>query len=137
MSGPYIKIGTAAQARFADGSPVTTKAQFIGWHRERLAEAGDVARAWPCDLPVVAQVNHGRWIASCPNCQGPMPTHPEWGIGCCGDCGCIAGRVVFPAQVEAIETLLLQRPLRKTQNWLPSESVTDLMAENEAHGVTE
>lgn len=131
---PYIRISTAADLRFADRSPVTSAAAYLGWHRERLGDAG-VAQAWPCDLPVQARVNHGRWLTDCPNCKGGALTHPVWKVACCGECGCVMRIVEFPENVSAIEVVLLARSTRDVQNWVPGETVTDLLRENAEHGV--
>lgn len=131
----YVRIETAEDLRFPDRSSVPTPAAFLGWHRHMLEERGAVARAWVCDLQVEARIEHGRWIACCPNCRTGSRTHPEWGLGCCGECGCIFRRVTFPPNVAEIERVLLRRPLRWTQNWLPGETLADLERENANHGL--
>lgn len=132
---PYVRISTAADLRFSDKTGVASAAAYLGWHREKLADLGNVAEAWPCDLPVPARVNHGRWITDCPNCKGGAFTHPDWKLACCGECGCVMRRVEFPVAVAAIEVVLLARPTRDVQNWLPDETVADLLRENAEHGV--
>ena len=42
---------------------------------------------------------------------------------------------MWPANVAAIEAVLLQRPDPQTRNWRPGEAMGVLRAENEAHGV--
>lgn len=136
MPGRFLKIATAEVLRFTDRTPVRSPADYLGWHRERLAEAGDVARAWSCALPVSARVNHGRWIVPCVNCRTATAlTHPAWRLACCGDCGCVLTNVLFTNDWSAIEGVLLERPDRATQNWLPAETLADLARENDAHGV--
>jgi hypothetical protein len=133
---PYVRLSSAADLRFADQTPVTSAAAYLGWHRGHLYAAGAVAQEWPLSSPVLARVNHGRWIADCPNCRcGPL-THPEWRLACCGECGCVMTNVVFPADLDQIVDLLLRRPTRPTQNWAPPETVADLARENAANGVT-
>jgi hypothetical protein len=131
---PYVRISTAVDLRFSDKSRVTSAASYLGWHQERLAEA-ETVKAWACDLPVPARINHGRWLTDCPNCHGGALTHPEWKLACCGECGCIMRRVEFPEMVAAIETVLLARATRDVQNWVPPETVADLLRENAEHGV--
>uniref|UniRef100_A0A6M3KLR5 Uncharacterized protein n=1 Tax=viral metagenome TaxID=1070528 RepID=A0A6M3KLR5_9ZZZZ len=106
------------------------------WHRV-VQRAVDQKAA-----PVRAEVNHGRWIAPCPDCNGGAemvdPTAP---IFFCMNCGnrAIGGayrRVEFPpsAVVADIEELLSDRP-EQHKNWVPGEDQATLVAENVAHGV--
>lgn len=132
---PYVRLVTAADLRLHDGSKVTSAAAYLGWHRWHLIEAGAVVMEWPYDAPLAARVNHGRWIADCPNCAGGALTHPEWRLACCGECGCVMTHVVFPPDLDQIAALLLRRATRPLQNWAPPETVADLARENTAHGV--
>jgi hypothetical protein len=62
-----------------------------------------------------------------------------------GTCGSCAARgtgattrwpsIVWPADPEGIEALLAMRPARKNRNWLPGETLQELLAENAAHNV--
>ena len=57
----------------------------------------------------------------------------------CNDCGMDDnegnGRpITFPADRPAVEDALLKRP-RRNQNWLPRETVADLLAENADAGL--
>jgi hypothetical protein len=134
--GHYRRIATAEILRCADGTRVTTPELYVAWLAGHLLEAGDLARPWPCDLEATASVEWGRWVVPCLNCTVIHPlTHPVWQIACCGECGIVLRRVVFPADVAGIERALLARPVRSTQNWVPTQTVDDLVAENLAHGV--
>lgn len=133
---PYTRIVTAADLRFLDRSWVTSADAYLGWYRERLADAGDLVRPWTCDLDVFARVNHGRWIADCPNCHGGASTHPDWKLACCSECGCVMRHVVFPDAYQSIERALLCRSVRHTQNWVAPETLDDLLQENTHHGVS-
>ena len=95
---------------------------------------------------VQALVNHGRWIAKCPNpgCGGALVVSAQDPIFLCTDCGSEenGGRsytVRFPDEKEAVERELMKRPVvaRKAtnRNWLPGETVDKLRDENRAHGV--
>ncbi len=85
--------------------------------------------------PVLARVNHGRWVVDC-ECNGAVLAFDE-GLFMCGSCF-NAGhkhkyrRHIFPKARKAIELALLQRP-ELNRNWYPGETVTKLKAENEAH----
>jgi hypothetical protein len=97
--------------------------------------------------PMVAEVNHGVWIAPCA-CRSPGDPSPGclvWvsiPFGWCIRCGnAVAGgrwrRVVLPPDDEraAIEAALAARPEIGTRNWAPGETVADLHADNAAHGL--
>lgn len=133
---PYIRIATAETLRFQDRTPVTSPETYVAWQAEQLLEKGDQARPWPCDLPVIARIEHGRWLVNCVNCVviGAM-THPVWRVACCAECGCLMRRVIVPEDFDLIERVLLERPQRMTQSWLPTQTCADLRTENIEHGV--
>lgn len=133
---PYIKIATAADVlKFEHGIPVSSKIAYLAWHRMHLVAVGALAREWRHEQPIAARINHGRWLADCPNCHGGALTHPEWKLACCGECGCVMTAIEFPVALRDIEVTLLKRPVRAVQNWMPGETVADLARENLAHGV--
>ena len=92
------------------------------------------------DAPAAeAFVNHGRWIALCPQGDGGAeyidPTRPTF--FCC-ECRNVATDhlpipVRIPANAAEIEEHLLKRPDPKTRNWLVGETVEDLHRENVEH----
>ncbi|HQA69622.1 MAG TPA: hypothetical protein PK801_14955 [Aggregatilineales bacterium] len=86
---------------------------------------------------VLAEVNHGRWIARCPYCAGAMYVAPGLPFYCV-DCLMVSNEgqamtVVFPEEKERIEALLLARPLA-ARNWQPGETVAQLESENDLYG---
>lgn len=88
---------------------------------------------------VAAVVNHGRWIARCPLCNGAEMVSREGREFFCLSCGMQrngrqAMRVLFPEDGEAIEAALAPRPI-ENRNWEPGETVDDLRGENRAHGL--
>jgi hypothetical protein len=96
--------------------------------------------------PLVARVNHGVWIASCP--CGARGTPAPGGVVftatplvCCARCGNqAAGRgwrtVALPDTPTRyrIEAILLCRPNAGDRNWEPGETLADLLAQNRDHG---
>lgn len=81
-----------------------------------------------------ARVNHGRWVADCPFCNGAEMVNPNDPYFDCGSCSnkTVNGKripVVFPKLIYSIEVELLPRP-KPNQNWEPGETIFDLMAEN-------
>jgi hypothetical protein len=101
---------------------------------------GAVAAAVP---PVVAYVNHGRWVVDCECGDAGVvdPGQPDRGFFCFGCYNIIhtglPRRVAYPVdEVRGrVEALLLARPDLGTRNWSPAETVEDLAIENIAHGL--
>lgn len=116
-------------------------------------------------MKVIAYKNHARWVAECPVCGGAEIVAPGEPFVCavCNP-GIRANRfrpfgnpvrfakepdhevreqaykvadkyeVEFPKDKQRIDELLSKRPT-KNANWIPTETVKDLEAENMAHGV--
>lgn len=86
-----------------------------------------------------AYANYGRWVVDCPYpfCDNAMQVDCWQGrFECLGPDSCgYTCPVAWPNDPEAIETLLAMRPARKTRNWLPGESLEDLLKENAVHNV--
>jgi hypothetical protein len=91
----------------------------------------DVAEDAP---PAVARVNHNRWIADCPDCDGAVDV---WRDGptamlCPGCLNAVVGHrwrpVAMPGDVAGIEDALMDRALPATRNWI-GETPTMLRAE--------
>lgn len=94
---------------------------------------------------VVARVDHGRWIADCPNagCTGAEYVSVSGRQGFfCTECrnaaaGHLSIAVVLPEQAmrEQIDAYLSARPVPANRNWRPGETVKDLQRENRERGV--
>lgn len=99
--------------------------------------------------PLVAEVREGLWIARC-GCRAKVTARNPAGPGgivwldtpvvWCPRCRNKIVRgdwrpVILPADIEGIERVLLARPDVACRNWLPSESVDDLVRENRDHGL--
>jgi hypothetical protein len=99
--------------------------------------------------PLVAEVNHGVWIAPCSCGARGLPSPGcvvflEQPLGWCVRCRNRAWgggwrRIVVPPDDErvAIEAALLARPDPTTRSWLPGETVAELRRENAEHGILE
>lgn len=81
------------------------------------------------------RANWGRWLADCPACAGAMQVWTGQFYAECGDCGVPICELIWPADPEGIEALLSVRPLEKTRNWHPGETLNDLLAENILHDI--
>lgn len=100
-------------------------------------------------IEAVAYLSHGRWVAhcprpGCPNAEGAgrCDDGSAGGLGAegfrCrverGGCG-LRCPAVWPPEVAEIERLVLCRPIPATRNWVPGESLSDLLRENMTHGL--
>ena len=85
---------------------------------------------------VNAYANRGRWVAECFYCPQAVSLEKMQPGFRCPDCDA-ANEVEWPSvdMVRGVERLLLMRPSPKNQNWLPGETLHDLLAENLEHGV--
>lgn len=84
-----------------------------------------------------AQAIRGQWAACCPRpyCANAMPLIVGQDIFVCdslGGCGFVA-EVVWPPDPQAIEAILMMRPVFTTRNWAPGETLEDLLVENAEH----
>ena len=123
--------------------PGATTAQRIVF-RYWIMPGGDEGRIMPTSTTskttVYAHVNHGRWSVRCPWCNSSQNASRDDHRFFCVECGnaAVSGQwvtVVWPNEVAAIEEVLSKRPDVKNHNWLPGESVADLVADNNEHGV--
>lgn len=88
------------------------------------------------DPPVVAYVNHGRWVADCA-CRGAELVDPDDPLFYCLSCynaghGGRLRRVLFPPQAPEIAAELDRRREPVRRNWYPGETVDHLRAERVA-----
>lgn len=95
-------------------------------------------------VAALARVYRGWWDAICPaaGCNGAEYVWREDARLFCHACGNrhAGGRwvaVVFPAELVEIERLLSLRPDELTRNWLPGETVAELVEQNAALGIAE
>lgn len=101
----------------------------------RLAEEGRVEPVGQNTDPVLAYINHGRWVADCatPECFGAELVGGPTMV--CASCG-RESTVKYPAPKtrEKIEAALDVR-LTANRNWYPEETVAELVAQNIDHGI--
>jgi hypothetical protein len=93
-----------------------------------------------------AYVNHGRWIADCPDeCGGATMLDPRQNYIVCGNCKGLS-TVEWPADPDGITEALDERRNAQNRNWYPKghpvalrarcphgQSVDDLIAETKEY----
>lgn len=88
--------------------------------------------------PIIARINHSRWIADCPFCNGAefVPIdNPKFMCQSCWNDGSLEYIAIeMPNNRKAIETALNKRPRIETRNW-EGETVKQLRQENIDMGV--
>jgi hypothetical protein len=84
--------------------------------------------------PVLAYINHGRWLADCVCNGGELVSEGEDML--CGSCGTISP-VTFPDGKDEIERLLLLRVSPIYRHWRPGESEAEILAQNIDNGIWE
>lgn len=89
--------------------------------------------------PVHLQINASRMIAHCDICGEAMAVNPDGAFFCMGCLNYrnenLARPLLVPDDLADICAVLVKRPSARTRNWVPGESLQDLIAENEAEGV--
>jgi hypothetical protein len=89
--------------------------------------------------PLPVRLDHGRWVVDCPDCSGAQLASESDLRFLCNYCGnaAVGGswrRTVWPSSRDQIESAVQARPERH-QSWHPTESVVDLVIENDANDV--
>ena len=86
---------------------------------------------------IAVRANWGRWIVDCPR----VSSHALWveagtPFFICPACGAEA-ELVWPDEATrvGIERLLMMRPNEADRNWVPGETLHDLLDENVAHAI--
>lgn len=106
-------------------------------YRQQLAEfvTRRPAMLAPVDVltPMEAYVGAGAWRIKCP-CSERTHVDPEWGLSCCFGCAATYTNIVLPHDWQIIDALLAKRRIQGTRNWEAPETLTDLIAEQLAHG---
>jgi hypothetical protein len=102
-------------------------------------EALEKALSNPIGKPLPAFINHNRWLAVC-ECGGAEVVDPQHKYMYCFSCFNMLNKgrprhVKFPHRMKRIEAILLEREDPLTKNWMLTESIEDLEAENVAHGI--
>lgn len=118
----------------------TTPEAYREIQRTFIAQMKQARPHWPWRDPWVyvgepkrAIVTGGFWKLLC-DCGNAPSVEPSWKLACCFECGAMYEDVVIPDEWREIEATLLARPLMATRNWLPGETVDELLSETSEHG---
>lgn len=87
---------------------------------------------------IPAYANYGRWVVSCPRCPYAVDVDQDTRTPVfeCLMCG-LRAEIEWPSEemIYGIERLLGMRVDFTKRNWLPGETLIDLVTENAQHGV--
>lgn len=126
----YGHINTAEDAHHVN-SPAEWEAGAIAFGKASSSFAELTYRA----NELYAGVNAGRWLTRCVICENAPSAHPDWQLAICYECGSRYAPIFPDTATRAdIEWLLMERATRN-RNWLPTQTVADLQAENEEAGL--
>jgi hypothetical protein len=111
-----------------------TRDSYRRAHDMHVLRSKTIHRTHESKLSLVMEVNHNRWVGTCPECNAGVVTGRDWPVASCFSCGARFTRVVWPESIEAVEELLIRRPLAK-RNWFAHEPLDQLRAENIVNGI--
>lgn len=85
--------------------------------------------------PVLAYINHGRWVADCPFCPGAELIFQDDPTFLCLSCfnqeaNFKSLSIAFPLNTNKIEAILEGRPIIGGRNWEPPKTLNALIEEN-------
>lgn len=85
---------------------------------------------------VEAYASWSRWVARCGLCPSAEQLRPRTSHFKCVECGTVT-EVIWPTEemIVGVERVLMMRPDPSTRNWLPGETLNDLVWENGEHGI--
>jgi hypothetical protein len=101
---------------------------WVPWHERQ----GRTPKPDAEGREVVPYVNHSRWVADCPACNGGMACWDRNPYACCGDCARIYKVLWQPPAVRAEAIRLLAGRVVNDRNWLAhqGETTTELALQN-------
>lgn len=115
--------------------PASRGAEWVH-HAPNVVSMANLGASVAPDASVQVSVNHGRWVVDCPDCAGAQLACKTDHRFMCNECGnVVIGGLWRPVEWPedkvglGIEAALKVRP-PANQNWVPGETVDDLLAEN-------
>src|SRR5580765_585606 len=110
--------------------PMEQRTLMLLGERQAIYLAMNPAASAPQILsrPIEAYIGNGCWRIKC-RCGERTHTDPVWKMAFCFGCGARWMNVVFPENWNAIEDLLVKRPVQAARNWNSSETYDMLVQE--------
>ena len=96
--------------------------RVVRWYERRAQRRLPRPTGIVLGVRLYAQINHGRWIACCPECNSGQVVTPDDPRMFCVECLSGWFRVVFPADTAAAEQSIEQQPVRDQNWWHPDDS---------------
>lgn len=95
--------------------------RVIAWYEQRQQRRLPRRTGVLLGATVYPQINHGRWVADCPECSSAQIVTPADPRMFCVEC--LAGwfRLTFPADPAAAEQAVAGLPLRERNWWHPND----------------
>lgn len=92
---------------------------------KEVRKLGVVAAEIVIDTPVVARIEHNRWLLDC-QCGSGVAVTPGWSEARCLGLGCgrVYTNIQIPSDIEEIERELKARPNHIDRNWNPQHGDT-------------
>lgn len=116
-----------------DHGPMTV-AHYRSAHVLFLKRVAGNPTAHRSQTVLLMEVNNGRWITKCPECNAGVTTFRLATEARCFGCGAVFMDVKWPSNIDEVEHLLLRR-FPKNRHWLPHETAQDLRDQNKVLGV--
>jgi hypothetical protein len=84
--------------------------------------------------PLVAHINHGRWVAVCPFCNGGIAVWRDNPKAACLDCGTIYTNIEWPnpAELKQVLRAAAELPEVHMRNWHPGRETAEEAVEKMA-----
>lgn len=125
-----IRTANFLYKQFGGYRPFVERECLMRWNaRPRWEVSGEPLRAWVC---------RSDWRADCDVCGDNLAVEPGEPFFCCNCLNAqndgLARPVLWPDNRSEIESLLSRRVIPATRNWMITETIDDLRAEQLAHG---
>lgn len=113
---------TPPPSRPADAWQLVPPAErVVRWYEEQAQRRLPRPTGTILGVRVYPQINHGRWVADCPECSSAQIVTPADPRFFCVECLSGWFRLTFPSDVPAAEQAVKDLPLRERNWWHPDD----------------
>jgi hypothetical protein len=95
--------------------------RVVRWYEEQAQRQLPRPTGTIVGVRLYAQINHGRWVADCPECGSAQIVTPADPRMYCVECLSGWFQIVFPADTAAAERSVEQQPVREQNWWHPDD----------------